>query len=125
MPGNSPLLKKDATGKKRIFVPRYKRNIDHVRHKREAFDQEAYDRMTKIIVVSFSSYPVTSLSTSNPSKENFFVLCWWKTSFLKFWEKRLRGCFEISRKTHRLRDLKDTVTFAVALFLRNFRVVLL
>jgi len=35
--------------KKPLFVPRYKRSTRHIRHKREAFNQEAYDRMDQII----------------------------------------------------------------------------
>ena len=51
-PGQTPLIKTDAKKRKVVFQPRYKRNTDYVRHRREAFDQQAYIRMTNIIEVS-------------------------------------------------------------------------
>ena len=56
VPGQTPLIKTDATKKKRVFEPRYKRDIEHLRHKREAFDQEAYNRMDQIIKVSYTVF---------------------------------------------------------------------
>ena len=36
----------DATGTKRTFIPRFKRDVAKIRRKRQAFDQVAFERMS-------------------------------------------------------------------------------
>ncbi len=50
--GKRSIVKDEEIEHKHVFQPRYTRNIEHLRHKREAFDQEAHDRMNNIILVS-------------------------------------------------------------------------